>query len=209
MIKVKAGPAIVKGIDISHHNGQVFFNRVKAAGFDFVYAKCSEYHADSTYLRNKAAAKAAGLLFGAYHFFHPSYSPADQADLFLKFAQLEPGDLLPALDWESTDGVPSMVDRARGLQWLDLVSKAIGGRKPLIYGSPYFLEALHLDAITFGKYPLWIAQYGVTAPLVPSPWERWACWQNSERGQIPGLVGTGGDVELFNGDLQALRSFCI
>ena len=209
MIKVKPGPVVTKGIDISHHNGVVDFAQVKAAGFAFVFAKCSEYVEDSMFEHNRKEAKAQGLLFGAYHFWHPIKSIQKQVDLFLKYANPQPGDLLPVLDWEVTDSVASIADRQAGLLWLDAVRSAIGGKNPIIYGAPYFLQALGLDQKTFAKYPLWIAHYGVSAPLVPPPWVNWSFWQNSENGSVPGISGGGVDVDLFNGSPEDLKQVCI
>ena len=208
MQRIPPNPVVTKGLDVSHYQGAIDFHAAKAAGFSFCYAKCSEYIEDDTFERHRAGAKEAGLLYGAYHFFHPTKSPSEQARIFLEHAKPQPGELLPTLDWEVTDGIASMVDRARALNWLEIVSAAIGGRKPIIYGAPYFLQALGLDAVTFAKYPLWIAHYGVNAPLVPSPWGTWCLWQNSEHGAAPGVSG-GVDIDLFNGSLDAMRLLTI
>ncbi len=209
MIRVKPHGPVVRGVDISHHNGVVHFDALKAAGVEYVYAKCSEYTVDGTYQRNKAAAKAAGLLFGAYDFFHPAKPPAAQAAFFLKNANLQLGDLVPWLDWESTDGVPSVVERVRAIQWLNIISAEMGGKKrPIIYGSPYFLQALDLDVISFKKYGLCTANYGVDAPLVPPPWDDWVMWQTSEHGHIPGVSGAE-DTDLFNGTIDDLKAYTI
>lgn len=207
MIKVPAGSVTVRGLDVSHYQGNIDFHQVKASGQAFVFAKCTEYNADDKYAQNKAGAKAAGLLFGGYHFFHPSRDAKGQADTFLKIAKLVAGDLLPVLDWESTDGVPSSLDRARGRVWLDAVEKACG-KTPIIYGSPYFLQALALDD-SFKRYPLWVANYGVSAPLVPAPWKTWTFWQNSDKGNIPGVPGSHEDTDLFNGPLENLKKLII
>lgn len=207
MVRVPPGPYKVSGLDISHYQGNVDFKQVRASGIEFVFAKCSEYVADDKYVQNKAGAKAAGLLFGAYHFFHPSKDPKNQAETFLRIAKLGPGDLPPVLDWESTDNVPSSSDRARGKTWLDLVEKAYG-KPPIIYGGPYFLQALGLDE-SFKRYPLWVAHYGTTAPLVPAPWKSWAFWQFSDKGVTPGVPGAHGDADVFNGPLDALKKYVI
>lgn len=207
MVRVPAGPYKVRGLDVSHYQGNVDFKQVRASGVEFVFAKCTEGGADDKYAQNKAGAKSAGLLFGGYHFFHPSKDSRAQADTFLRTAKLGAGDLPPVLDWESTDNVPSSSDRARGQIWLDIVEKSCG-KAPIIYGSPYFLQALGLDP-SFAKYPLWVAQYGASAPLVPSPWKTWAFWQFSDKGNVPGIPGTHEDLDVFNGPLDALKKYVI
>ncbi|MCU1256763.1 MAG: Lyzozyme (1,4-beta-N-acetylmuramidase) [Candidatus Angelobacter sp.] len=89
---------------------------VASGGVGFAFAKASEGKSvsDAYFVDNWSAIKAAGMLRGSYHFFHPASPPQEQADLFLTqlakanggSAVLSPGDLPPMLDIEVTDGVP-------------------------------------------------------------------------------------------------------
>ena len=59
-----------KGIDVSQHQGNIDFGKVKAAGYDFViiragYGKYASQK-DPYFEQNYAGAKAAGLNVGAY-----------------------------------------------------------------------------------------------------------------------------------------------
>lgn len=207
MKKVASGATTVKGLDCSHYDQVIDFAKVKSAGFEFAFGKCTEYNADKVYARNKAYAQASGILFGAYHFFHPSRDARAQADLFLKIAKIVKGDLQPVLDWESTDGVPSMSDRTRAKVWLDIVEKAVG-KAPIIYGAPFFLQALGLDE-SFKRYPLWVAHYGTKSPLVPSPWDTWSFWQSSDKGSVPGIPAANDDLDVFNGSIENLRKMTV
>lgn len=207
MRKVPARGQVVKGIDVSHWDAVINFEDVKLSGREFVIAKCTEYNADKNYSRNRAGALKAGLLFGAYHFFHPGKNPAMQAYNFLNLARLEKGNLIPVLDWESTDGLPSAEDRVKAQVWLDIVEKAIG-KKPMIYTAPFFARALGLEPF-FGDYPLWIAHYGTNAPLIPPPWTNWAFWQHTSKGDVPGIPSPDEDLDLFNGTYLELLNFLI
>jgi lysozyme len=206
MKKIPAAGSITKGLDVSHFDKTINFDAVKTYR-DFVFAKCTEYRPDDTYEHNRLAARKAGLLFGAYHFFHPRKDAKDQAELFLKNAKLEPGDLPPVLDWESTDNIPNITDRVRAKMWLDVVEAAYG-KAPIIYGAPYFLQALNLD-VTFTKYPLWVAHYGTTMPLVPDPWRVWSFWQHTSTGEVPGIPAPYEDLDVFNGPIENLRKLTI
>lgn len=200
------GP-IVRGLDVSHYDGPIDFKTVKLSGREFAFAKCTEYNVDNTYARNKVQAQNAGMLFGAYHFFHPSRDPKAQAENFLSRAQLGKGNLVPVLDWESSDDIPNATDRARASEWLQIVEKAVG-RPPIIYGSPYFLHTLNLGT-SFSRYPLWVAHYGTTVPLVPDPWTNWAFWQHSEKGAVPGIPAPDEDLDIFNGTYADLQRFVL
>jgi hypothetical protein len=71
--------------------------------------------------------------------------------------------------------------------WLERVTKAIGVR-PLVYTYPYFWE--HLGGTTaFRNYPLWIANYGVSEPMLPGGWRRYWIWQYSASGAVEGIPG--------------------
>jgi len=58
---------------------------------------------DKSFASNWAGAQAAGLLRGAYHFYHPSVDPIEQADFFL--SKVVTCELPPVLDVEATDNV--------------------------------------------------------------------------------------------------------
>ena len=62
----------IKGIDISHWNGDIDFNKVKASGIEFVIIKAGGsdrgFYTDPKFKDNYEKAKAAGLFVGAYYF---------------------------------------------------------------------------------------------------------------------------------------------
>jgi lysozyme len=207
MIKVPPGPVTLNGLDISHYDGSIDFNKVRSSGRVFCIAKCTEYKPDSTFNRNRAGAKAAGLLFSGYHFFHPSRDPIAQAKLFLQTSHPEKGELRPMFDWESTDNIPSKLNRERGHAWLEYVEKQIGV-PPIIYGGPYFLEALQLDP-SFAKYPLCVSHYGTRAPKLPPPWHNWTFWQFTDKGDVPGIPAPDEDLDIFNGSMEDLKKLVL
>lgn len=207
MKKIAPKGPLLRGLDISSWQGFTDFRNLKLSGVEFVICKCDEYTVDNQYYRNKGQALAAGILFGAYHFFHPNVDPVMQANHFISRAQLGKGNMIPILDWESTDGLPTASDVIAAKTWLDIVEKQFG-RPPMIYGSPYFLDGMKLTS-DWLKYPLWIANYRVSAPLVPSPWDKetFAFWQNDDSGHFQGIPSPKVDLDVFNGtydDLQRL-----
>ena len=62
----------IKGIDVSHWNGCIDFEKVKASGIDFVIIKAGGsdkgFYTDSKFRENYNKAVAAGLSVGAYYF---------------------------------------------------------------------------------------------------------------------------------------------
>ena len=61
---------MIKGIDVSHHNGAVDWTAVAAAGIEFVIIRSSYglQSRDAMFAQNVIGAKAAGLKIGAYHY---------------------------------------------------------------------------------------------------------------------------------------------
>ena len=187
--------ASTRGVDVSHWNGVVDWDGVKAKGNVFAYAKATEGATvvDLQYDNNLVNAPKAGLVFGAYHFFHPEEDPVVQADLFLR--RVGKTDLPPVLDWEVSGGMRNQIQIQRALIWLKAVQAGLG-RVPMIYGGPSFLSDLALP-MTFKAYPLWIAHYGVATPRIPQPWTSWTFWQSSD--------ANGQDLDLFSGSVDDLK----
>ena len=50
---------------------------------------------------------------------------------------------------------------------------------------------------------LWVANYGVTVPRLPSPWKKWCVWQYSSTGR---LNGYSGNLDLDWADAECLSS---
>ncbi len=128
------------GIDVSNHQGAIDWSLVAASGTRFAFAKATEGRTfnDPMYATNKAGAALAGVVFGAYHFARPDDTANDaviEADHFVDVAQLEPGNLLPVLDIESTGGLTQAQVTQWILAWLDRVTVRLGVR-PIVYTSP-------------------------------------------------------------------------
>lgn len=207
MVKVCAGGTTIKGIDIYRGDMITDINLVKGFGIKYAFLKAFEYKVDDRFKSRWENMKTAGIIRGAYDFFHPSRDPLAQADAFLNIVgPLQKGDLPMVLDWESTDGVPSTSDKNAALSWLGRVQQ-ISKITPIIYTAPYFADALKLDS-RFKNYPLWIAHYGVKCPLVPAPWTNWQFWQGSESAHVPGIRDLC-DLDLFNGSLDQLKALTV
>lgn len=193
----------VKGIDLSAHNGTVDFHRVAADTVTFVMLKATEGtdFCDANFSASYAAAKEAGLLVGAYHFFRFNSPGAVQAMHFLESVEGRPLDFPLAVDVEKW-GNPAAYDpdsvRAR-LHDMIATLRAHGHR-PMIYTNKHGYEAFIKD--DFADLPLWICSLSVT-PSMP----RWHLWQHSHRGTVKG-VDTKVDINTFNGDLPSLMHFC-
>lgn len=206
MDRIPATGPVTLGIDVSHYQGRCDFQFLKSRNVEFVIAKCTEYGVDDQYANDRKSAADNGIIFGAYDFFHPKRDAVSQAHFFLDHAQPKKGDLRPMLDAETLDALPPQnLVRAMG-QWLEVVEKATGA-PPIIYAGPYFLRALRLPP-SFKRYPLCIAHYGTSAPMVPNPWTNWTIHQYTDKGNLPGINGRE-DLDRFNGTREQLLALCL
>lgn len=201
------------GIDVSNWQGQIDWLQVGPAGYSFVFAKATEgtTFTDVTYPLNRSGASLTGLRFGAYHFAQPGgasdaavvASATAQADAFLAVAQPQPGDLLPVLDLERTNGlsVPRLVMWTQA--WLGQVVARLGA-KPILYASPSFWKQALGDSPVFALagHRLWIAHWTkATLPILPGAgWGGlgWSFWQWTNCLRVPGIRGCA-DGNRYNG----------
>jgi lysozyme len=210
--KVCPGATVVQGVDVSHYDGTIDWTKVKASGRDFAIMKATETttYVDPTFATNWTGAKNAGVVRGAYHFFRANVDPIAQADWFLaKLGPVEAGDLPPTLDLETTDGQTGATIAANAIKWLDHVA-AKTGVKPILYTSPSFVTGTLGSPAGFETHAtLWVANWGVTCPDVPTPFTKWSFWQNSSTGTVTGIPATAVDLDQFDGTLAQLKAFAI
>lgn len=211
--------ATVPGIDVSYWNAGIDWPKVRAAGQRFVFAKASEgdSYSDPTFDDNWRGAKSAGLLRGAYHFFHCNMDAKKQANRFIDYVKSmsDDGELPPVLDLETNDGQVKDKIIARVKTWLDIVESAFN-RKPIIYSRAYFLQDYFSEVgggppMWARDYPLWLAQYPNvyvegSQPFLPRGWFQWTFWQYSQTGRVNG-INAKVDLNVFHGSLDELYRF--
>jgi GH25 family lysozyme M1 (1,4-beta-N-acetylmuramidase) len=178
----------MQGIDVSNHQGLIDWHRVAAAGYGFAWCKVSEgsTYRDAFAPRNLAAAAAAGLLVGGYHFARPaSSSPEVQAQLAA--SQVKAATLPLVLDLEQ-DAATAGWSMAQRLDWagrfLARADALTGHRAALYTGAWYLAHQLGGGgALPTGRL-LWLASYTRAAPEGP-----WRVWQYTSSGSVPGVAG--------------------
>jgi len=198
----------VRGVDLSAHNGVPDFDSIAAAGYSFVYLKASEggSHRDAAFMRNYLAARRAGLLVGAYHFFRFDCDGARQAANFLAAVSSVDLQLPWAIDLEEwgnpvETATPIIVERLETM--MAIVSPRLG--PCVIYtnknGDARFMRGRY-DVAGKGVPDLWICSF-TDPPLTRRPWR---IWQHSHNGRVPGVKG-GVDLNVFNGGRQQWRAW--
>lgn len=210
--KTRSGSNMVvyAGIDVSHHQDEIDWSQVRAAGKAFAMIKATEGEdwTDPDFMSYWKQSKAAGLIRGAYHFFHPDDDAKTQAEHFVATVDFEAGDLAPALDVEVAEGVApaEILDEIR--IWLETVEEAVGIR-PILYSDRHFVDAV-LALGHLSEYPLWYAEYTSTEVPAdhPAGWTHWTFWQSSQEGRVDGVEGDV-DVDEFEGEAAAWERLLI
>ena len=92
----------IRGIDVSHHQGKIDWNKIKEEKFYFVYIKATEggTYKDPEFARNWNEVSKVGLLKGAYHFFTFCKPGIEQARNFIDTVPVDPDSLPPVIDFE-------------------------------------------------------------------------------------------------------------
>ena len=179
-----------KGIDVSHWQGNIDFNRVKNSGVQIVYIKATEGVSivDSRLTSNYKNAKDAGLLVGFYHFFRPSTesNAIAQAQYFINAIKDYKSDCRLALDIEVNNGLSKSKITNLSKVFLEEV-KRLSGLEVVIYTYTSFARNYFESSINI--YPLWIAHYGVNIPGNNGIWNYWIEFQYTDSGQVNGVSG--------------------
>ncbi|MHA6719776.1 GH25 family lysozyme [Sphingomonas sp. RS6] len=197
--------AVPPVIDLYHRNSITDFAKARAAGVRGIIHKASTGATgrDPRYAERRAAARAAGLLWGAYHWGN-GRDPADQVENFLAAAMPDDATLV-ALDYEVDPASQMSIDGARA--FLERLHERLG-RRGVLYSGHLIKESLG-DAADpfFGAHRLWLAQYGPRPSLQPS-WSSYWLWQFSDGpASIPGIPGDAAghvDRNRFGGTAEQL-----
>lgn len=169
---------------------------------------------DRDFKANWSGAKAAGLPRGSYWFYDSRIDPKIQAEKWASMFEGDFGELPLWGDFEDNYG-----GKYKGWKhWYDFLERfkqLISANKEIgVYTGYYYWRentvAMGIPDASlnyFKQYPLWIANYNPTAPLIPKPWTDWTFWQFTDNGiGAPyGVESLNIDLNYFNGDLAAFE----
>lgn len=197
----------VRGIDVSHHQGGIDWEKVSLAGVSFAYIKATEGadHRDRHFRENWDGAGDHRVARGPYHFFTFCTPGTEQAANFVDAVPPHSSGLPPAVDVEFTGNCTnwtSVAEIRQELQvFLDRVEAGFG-RRPVLYVTAQSYSRL-VDG-HFTQYPLWVRNI-LRKPTLDPP-DRWTLWQCADRGRIDGVDGPV-DLNVFSGGPTAFAAF--
>lgn len=188
-------------IDVSSHNGDINWEKVKEAGIKGAMIRVGyRGYGDATiveddcFQKNIAGAKNAGLKVGVY-FFSQATTPEEaieEAEYVTEKIWGRGVSLPVAFDMEPFMGnerflnhdIKSKTEMADA--FLNVISKF--GYEPILYGNPtWFTSDVDISKLT--EYPVWLAHYTFS-----TEWPyAFRMWQFTSQGRVNGISG---DVDL-------------
>lgn len=201
------------GVDVSHYQGTIDWDRLAEQDLDFAFIKATEgsSHLDECFYDNWKAAENTNLYVGAYHFFSFDSDGEKQAELFINTVGSLEGKLAPVIDVEFYDdkaGVPPKKEEvAAQLGEMLSVLEEHYQIKPIIY-TTYTIYSKYIKG-EFEEYPLWIRN--VYYPPIGTLGDAWSFWQYTDTAVLEGYVGDEKyiDRNVFKGTEEELEMLLV
>lgn len=180
----------MKGIDVSVHNGNIDWNKVKADGIEFAILRAGfgrlEKQKDEKFEQNYAEAKAAGIPVGAYWYSY-AMSPEEaelEANVFLKVIKGKQFEMPVYFDLEEKKQFDLGKEKVSAIMRAFLERVESAGYFTGLYGSASPLFTHTADDIK-SHYTIWLAHWVDRTNYSGA----YAVWQYSEKGKVDGISG--------------------
>ena len=188
------------GIDVSRWQGNVDFNKVKAAGIEFVIMRIGVidegiYYVDSKYEEYLKKAKDAGLKIGVY--VYTKAATKEEAERCAKWVLDKLNglklDLPIAYDWEdwanyNSYGVSLHTFSNAYLAFEKMINDA--GYDSMLYSSKYYLENVWLY---LNNSNVWLAHYVDQTDYNG----KYMLWQMTSSAKISGITDNTVDIDIL------------
>ena len=182
-------------------DADIDFDKVKNAGIDVVYIRAGQgfSYEDAKFERNYSEAKKSGLKIGVYHYMTArNVEQAKlQAQFFVSLISNKQIDCKLAMDFESFGNLNKTEINEIALAYMKEVER-LSKKEVVVYSNTY--NAKNTFDANVAKYPLWVAQYGVSQPQDNGKWKNWVGYQYSSTGRVNGISGNV-DMDRYTNDI--------
>lgn len=207
VIQLNLPPQPVRGVDVSHYQGEIDWPELARQDISFAYVKATEGSGatDDRFLYNWQNARNAGLWVGAYHFFSYDSPGAEQAANFIRNVPKLPDALPPVIDVEfygpyhrSPADPGTAVPEIRAMA--DVLREHYGV-SPMIYATRRSYR-LYIEG-NFDDCRLWMRD------VFAVPHEDWDFWQYTDRARLKGYSGHEPfiDMNVFSGTRAEFEAY--
>ncbi len=180
----------MKGIDVSVHNGNIDWQKVKNAGIDFAILRAGfgrlASQKDEHFEQNYSGAKAAGIPIGACWY---SYAMSEdearlEADVFLSIIKGKQFEFPVYYDVEEKKQFALGKEKVSAIMRAFLERVEAAGYFVGLYGSASSLTTHTADDIK-SRYTIWLAHWVDKTSYSGA----YGIWQHSEKGRVDGING--------------------
>lgn len=194
--------AIAKGIDVSYHQGDIDWAKVKAEGFTFALLRCGygdniEFQHDSKFVQNVKGCEENGIEYGVYIYSYAVNTQMAKNEADHVLTMLEAADAKPTMpiyydiEDEKTQGnlkASKLGDIAE--TFCSIIRDK--GYKVGVYSNYYWWTNKLTDA-RFENWARWVARYNNESGYD----KKYDIWQYSETSTVNGIGGNKTDVNIL------------
>ena len=196
----------VKGVDVSHYQGDIDWEILSNQGIKFAFIKATEGKSfvDENFNLNYKNAIKTDLKIGAYHFFTYDTDGVLQAENFIKNVSKTENMLPPVVDIEFY-GEEYTVERTKEQLHLMLNKlEEFYEKKPIIYTTHETYN--WYIANDFKDNYIWIRDVFFKPRLIDN--REWTFWQYTNRAKLDGYNGQEKriDINVYNGNMNDLEN---
>lgn len=186
----KSSEQLMRGIDVSVHNGRIDWQKVKNAGIQFAILRAGYgrelSQKDARFEENYKNAKAVNMPIGAYWYSY-AMTPEEarlEADVFLSVIKNKQFEMPVYFDLEEKKQFDLGKEKVSAIMraFLEKVEKA--GYFVGLYGSASSLTTHTADDIK-SRYTIWLAHWTEQTNYSGA----YGIWQYSDKGKIDGISG--------------------
>ncbi|MCI4669217.1 MAG: glycoside hydrolase family 25 protein [Bacteroidia bacterium] len=196
----------IRGIDISHHQGEIDWEKLAEEKLDFVFMKATEgaTYVDPKFSQNWQAAQEKGYAVGAYHFYRLCKTGKEQAENIIKVVPKD-SDLPPVLDLEYYGNCHTELSKSEIVKEIKNCIQILEdhyGEAPILYVMADFYRAYVMN--DFKSNPIWFRNIWSKPRLRDQ--REWTFWQYSNRGRLAGIDGYV-DLNVFKASEEEFYRF--
>ncbi len=199
--------AELKIIDVSYHNGDIDWEKVKASGLvagailRCGYGQDMESHDDKKFKEYADACTKLGIPFGIYLYSYAKNTAMAESEAQHTLRLIKGYKLDLPVFFDSEQNGTENVAHDNSLAYCKKIEEA--GYKVGIYASESWYNSYMSD---IKQYPLWIAKYGKNdgEPHNKPTIDNIYAWQYTSRGTVPGIKAGSLDMSILYADISSL-----